>query len=119
MALKIKNRVVLEYLSAGLILGIFFPILSTWIEMMNHQTPITFASFIRAQQHNTLLWIIDLALPIFTFFGYQIGVRQQKLINQANNLEETVNKRSEEIIRQKLFYEALVKSSPLAIASSV
>ena len=112
-----KKRMAVEYTLAGLILGVFFPILSTWIEMIEHQMPFTFASFISAQRQNTLLWIIDLILPILAIFGYQIGVRQQKLINQADNLEEAVTKRSEEILRQKLFYEGLVKHSPVAIAT--
>jgi len=94
-----------------------FPILSTFIEIIDHGQPFTLSSFLIEQRENTLLWIIDTAIPILGIFGYKIGRQQQKLKNQADHLEEMVANRSEDIMKQKLFYEALVENSPIAIVT--
>ena len=69
------------------------------------------------QQQNPLLWITDTALLVLGYFGYQVGIRQQKLLDQTDHLEDLVNERSDEILRQKLFYEALMENSPIAIVT--
>jgi diguanylate cyclase (GGDEF)-like protein/PAS domain S-box-containing protein len=79
--------------------------------------PLNFSNFLAMQKQNPLLWIIDSTIPILGFFGYQVGVRQRKLVYQAVNLEDLVSERSEEILKQKLFYEALVENSPIAIVT--
>jgi PAS domain S-box-containing protein len=38
-------------------------------------------------------------------------------LDQTDHLEDLVNKRSDEILRQKLFYEALMENSPIAIVT--
>jgi PAS domain S-box-containing protein len=69
------------------------------------------------QQQNPLLWITDTAPLVLGYFGYQVGIRQQKLLDQTDHLEDLVNERSDEILRQKLFYEALMENSPIAIVT--
>jgi len=115
---KIKNySEVIKFTIAGVIFGIIFPFLSTSIEIINQNLPFNFPSFLLMHQQNPLLWIIDTALLVLGFFGYQIGIRQQKLLDQASHLEDMVTERSDEILRQKLFYEALVENSPIAITT--
>ena len=115
---KIKNySEVIKFTIAGAIFGLIFPFLSTNIEIINQNLPLSFSSFLEMQQQNPLLWIIDSALPILGFFGYQVGIRQQKLLDKAGHLEDLVTERSDEILRQKLFYEALVENSPIAITT--
>ncbi|MDO9546332.1 MAG: GGDEF domain-containing protein [Pelolinea sp.] len=112
-----NNLEVIKYTLAGVIFGIIYPFLSTFIELIEFDLPLNLSNFLYVQQQNPLLWIMDSALLVLGFFGYQVGVRQQKLIFQAANLERLVNERSEEILRQKLFYEALVENSPIAIVT--
>jgi len=112
-----NHSVVIKYTVAGVIFGIFFPFLSTSIEIIEHDLPFNFPAFLSVQQQNPLLWIIDTALLILGYFGYQVGIRQQKLLDQADLLEDLVNERSDEILQQKLFYEALVENSPIAIVT--
>ena len=112
-----KNREVIKYTIAGFLFGCLFPYLSTTIEIFEHDLPFTAASFFQVQANNPLLWIIDSAIPILGYFGYQVGIRQKKLSDQAEQLEELVSERSDEILRQKLFYEALVENSPLAVVT--
>jgi diguanylate cyclase (GGDEF)-like protein/PAS domain S-box-containing protein len=117
METKYTNSEVIKYTLAGAILGIVFPFLSTNIELLENGLPLNFSNFMAVQKQNPLLWIIDSAILILGFFGYQIGIRQRKLVYQAVNLEDLVSERSEEILRQKLFYEALVENSPIAIVT--
>ena len=114
---KYANSEVIKYTLAGMILGIVFPFLTTNIELLENGFPLNFSNFLAMQKQNPLLWIIDSAIPILGFFGYQVGIRQRKLVYQAVNLEDLVSERSEEILKQKLFYEALVENSPIAIVT--
>ncbi|MCD6576940.1 MAG: GGDEF domain-containing protein [Anaerolineaceae bacterium] len=112
-----KHSEVIKYTIVSVIFGSIFPLLSTSIDIIEHGYPFNLPSFFSAQKQNPLLWIIDTAILVLGFFGYQAGIRQQKLSDQADHLEELVNERSEEILRQKLFYEALMEDSPIAIAT--
>ena len=100
-----------------MIFGIIYPFLSTSIEIIEHDLPFDFSTYLSAQQQNPLLRILDTALLVLGFLGYQVGIRQKRLLDQADHLEDLVNERSDEILRQKLFYEALVENSPIAIAT--
>ena len=100
-----------------MIFGIIYPFLSTSIEIIEHDLPFDFSTYLSVQQQNPLLWIIDTALLVLGFLGYQVGIRQKRLLDQADHLEDLVNERSDEILRQKLFNEALVENSPIAIAT--
>ena len=117
MKIRNNNSVVIKYTTAGVIFGIIFPCLSTSIEIVNQHLPFKFSSFLLVQQQNPLMLIIDSALLVLGYFGYQVGIRQQKLLDQADHLEDLVTKRSDDILRQKLFYEALVENSPVAITT--
>jgi len=108
---------VIKFTITGVIFGFIFPFLSTKIVIINQNLPFNFSSFLLVQQQNPLLWIIDTAFVVIGFFGYQVGIRQQKLLDQADHLEDMVTERSDEILRQKLFYEALVENSPIAITT--
>jgi len=112
-----NNSEVIKYTIAGVAFGIIFPYLSTIIEIVDQHLSFNFSSFLLVQKENPLLWVIDTALLVLGYFGYQVGIRQQKLLDQADHLENLVAERSDEILRQKLFYEALVENSPIAITT--
>ncbi len=100
-----------------MIFGFTYPFLSTSIDIIDHDLPFDFSTFLSVQQQNPLLWITYTALFVLGFFGFQVGIRQQRLLDQADHLEDLVNERSDEILRQKLFYEALVENIPIAITT--
>ncbi len=64
-----------------------------------------------------MVWIIDTAPFFLGTFAYFAGTRQQQLATQTEELENLIDQRSKDIIRQKLFYEALVDNSPIAIVT--
>jgi len=106
-----------KYTLLGFIFGLLFPLYSSFIELKSNGYPFSFSSFLFVQRSNPLLWVIDTA-PIFLgIFAWFAGARQQELENQASRLEDLVESRSMEVIRQKLFYEALVENNPLAIVT--
>lgn len=112
-----KLNVVHKFTAAGIVFGCMFPLLATSIEIYESSRPFNLASFILTQQENPLLWIIDSAIPILGFLGYLVGHRQHQLIQQAESLEDCIKDRSKEILQRKLFYEALVANSPIAIVT--
>jgi len=112
-----KKSFIVEYTILGGAFGLAFPILASLIEISTHHLSFSWVSFLQVQRTNPLLWIID-STPLFLgIYAYIAGNRQQKLQEQTDHLEELVEHRSKEIFRQKLFYEALVQNSPLAIAT--
>ncbi len=114
---KIKHIEVVKYTIIGIIFGTIYPFLSTSIEIIKHNFPYNLSSFLSVQKQNPLLWVTYPAIFIIGFFGYQIGIRQQKLLDLTDHLEDLVKDRSDEILRQKLFYEALVENNPVAIVT--
>ena len=61
--------------------------------------------------------MIDTAPLFLGFFAFLAGIRQQKIEEQRDRIEDLVESRSLEVIRQKLFYEALVQNNPIAIVT--
>jgi len=111
------NRTAFQYTLAGVLFGAAFPLAATLMEVFLQRQPAAWASIVEAQRTTPLLWIIDSAPFFLGLFAYMAGSRQQKLEEQASRLEELVETRSKEIIRQKLFYEALVHNNPIAIVT--
>ena len=112
-----KESATVRYTFLGIIFGLAFPIGATMIETARMAIPFNLPSLILIQQSTPLLWIIDTAPVFLGYFAFLAGKRQQKLIDQADNLELLVDSRSQEILKQKLFYETLVQNSPIAIVT--
>jgi diguanylate cyclase (GGDEF)-like protein/PAS domain S-box-containing protein len=108
---------VIEYTIAGSLFGIIFPLAASIIEIQRSDLFLSFENLFLVQKNNPLLWIIDSAIVILGIAGFMTGSRQKKLEEQSRNLESTVEKRSQDLIHQKLFYEALVENNPIAIAT--
>ncbi len=108
---------VIEYTIAGSLFGIIFPLAASIIEIQRSDLSLSFENLFLVQRNNPLLWIIDSAIVILGIAGFMTGSRQKKLEEQSRNLESTVEKRSQDLIHQKLFYEALVENNPIAIAT--
>lgn len=107
----------LNYTLAGVIFGFIFPVGATIMDISLQESGFSWNAFNNAQQSNPLLWIIDSAPVFLGIFAYIAGVKQQKLQDQSDNLEELVEKRSKETIRQKVFFEALIQNSPIAVVT--
>jgi len=104
------------YTLAGILFGIAFPLGSTILAIDYHQG-FSLQEFISIHKENPLLWVID-SMPLFlAFFAFQAGKYQQEIEAQKENLEKLVEERSSEIIQQKLFYEALIQNSPIAVVT--
>lgn len=108
---------VIVYTFAGSLFGIIFPIAASIIEIHGSDLTLSIGNLVRVQMNNPLLWIIDSAVVILGIAGYIAGSRQKELEEQSRHLESTVEKRSQDLIRQKLFYEALVENNPIAIVT--
>jgi diguanylate cyclase (GGDEF)-like protein/PAS domain S-box-containing protein len=105
------------YTGFGVAFGLLFPVISALIEIFLRGIPVSFSAFIQVQKENPLLWVIDSAPLFLGIVAWFAGTREQKLQEQANCLEDLVESRSQEVIRQKLFYEALFLNTPIAVVT--
>ena len=112
----IKRHIILKYTLFGILFGFLFPILATLGEIVTHQLDYSWPT-IAAIHQDPLILIIDSAPFFLGIFAFASGTRQNKLVQHTEHMEDLVNNRSKEIIRQKLFYEALVDNSPIAIVT--
>ncbi|MDK2980926.1 MAG: hypothetical protein PWQ55_1273 [Chloroflexota bacterium] len=107
---------ILKFVLFGAFFGLLFPLIAIGSECITRSLPFTWQTAL-ALQSNPLIWIIDTAPFFLGLFAYSAGIRQRELILQTEKLEQLVEQRSKDIIRQKLFYEALVDTNPIAIVT--
>jgi len=114
-----KNKISPRVKSAtmGILFGMLFPLYSSIIELRSLGYPLSLNSFLQVQRSNPLLWVIDTAPLFLGIFAWFAGTRKEKLEDQTSHLEDLVESRSFEVIRQKLFYEALVENNPIAVVT--
>jgi diguanylate cyclase (GGDEF)-like protein/PAS domain S-box-containing protein len=105
------------YTGFGVAFGLLFPLITTLIEILLLRIPVSFSAFLQVQKENPLLWVIDSAPLFLGIVAWFAGTREQKLQAQTNSLEDLVESRSHEVIRQKLFYEALFLNTPIAVVT--
>ena len=105
------------YTISGVLFGLLFPIASSINEIKFQGIPVSVSSFFQVQKSNPLLWVIDTAPLFLGIFAYVAGAWKQKLEDQSSHLEDLVESGSKEVLREKLFYEALVHNNPLAIVT--
>ena len=111
-----KTATRIYYTLAGVLFGLLFPLFATLNEINTHHLDFSWNSA-RQIHENHLFLIIDSAPFFFGLAASLAGIRQQKFDAQNRHLEELVNERSEDILRQKLFYEAMMESNPIAIVT--
>ena len=118
--MALKNKKLTPRVSSallGVLFGLLFPLFSSFIELRSLGYPLSLDSFLQVQRSNPLLWVIDTAPLFLGIFAWFAGTRKEKLEDQTNHLEDLVESRSLEVIRQKLFYEALVENNPIAVVT--
>jgi diguanylate cyclase (GGDEF)-like protein/PAS domain S-box-containing protein len=107
------NFLVFKITLFGILFGFLFPLIAIGSEILNHSLGLSWQT-IRELHNNRLIWIIDTAPFFLGLFAYGVGIRQKQLLQQTEKLEQLVEQRSKDIVRQKLFYEALVDNNPIA-----
>ena len=96
--MKTKNGIT-SYLLYGILFGCLFPILGTYIDVVGHHLPFSWAQCMQVQQTEPLLWIIDTAPFFLGILAAIIGNRQRKLALMNHQLELRILERSEELSR--------------------
>jgi len=105
---------VFKFILFGILFGSLFPLVAISSEVYNGRLPMTLQSVQNLHNNNHLIWIIESAPFFLGLFAYSAGIRQKKLVLQTEQLEQLAEQRSKDIVRQKLFYEALVDNNPIA-----
>jgi GAF domain-containing protein len=100
-----------EYLLAGFLFGLAFPIIASAIKLAGLNLPLNFPNLLAVQQSEPLLWIIDTA-PVFLGLLAAYAGRRQDALAQTNdelqkrekeltaiqgNLEQIVDERTREL----------------------
>jgi len=103
-----------RYALIGILFGLSFPVMATFIRVATENIPINLAGVIKVQSTDPLLWIIDTAPFILGFVAMLAGRRQDssrqreveliqkenELIEAQNMLEERVAERTRELENQ-------------------
>ena len=111
---KAKTKLlVFKYTLFGILFGFLFPLIALGSEIFSHSLEFSWPTILTLNE-NHLIWIIDTAPFFLGLFAYGMGIRQKRLLQHNERLEQMVEQRSKDIIRQKLFYEALVDNNPIA-----
>jgi diguanylate cyclase (GGDEF)-like protein len=88
----------LRYAIAGALFGLMFPVGASFIEIIVRELPVAFSSFWLVQQGEPLMWMIDTA-PIFLgWFASLAGQRQDQLRSFADSLEDSIARRTQELV---------------------
>lgn len=118
--MKNKHRAfapVFLYTAIGILFGFLFPAVASIFEMITENLRISFSSFLEVQKTTPLLWVIDTAPLFLGIYAWFFGIYQQKLQEQSDRHENLVESRSLEVVREKLFYEALIQNNPIAVVT--
>jgi diguanylate cyclase (GGDEF)-like protein/PAS domain S-box-containing protein len=104
-----------QYGLLGALLGLIIPIGGMILEIIVHKWPFTFASFVYTHTYSPVFWFVDLAPFALGHLASVVGRREDTLAQMTARLEEQVDERTEDFVRQHRLLEALVQSSPLPI----
>jgi len=100
-----------RYALFGILFGLAFPVIGILLTIYTSKIPFTFATLIRIQVNNPLLWVIDTAPVVLGVIAAYAG-RKQDMLESVNetlrmrefesethqyDLEQQVNKRTEEL----------------------
>jgi diguanylate cyclase (GGDEF)-like protein/PAS domain S-box-containing protein len=101
----------------GALFGLLFPVGGMLFEIVIHGEPFTFDSFARTHAVSPVFWFVDTAPIVLGYLASIVGKREDHLAKMAAELEEQVEARTQEYVRQHRLFEALFQSSPLPIVA--
>jgi len=104
-----------RYAFLGFIFGSLFPGLALAYEIFFNNMLINFEQFVEMQLSSPLHWIIDLAPFVLSIGFSRIGEREDRYDDLVSQMQQKIDESTKEILSEKLFFETLVSSSPLAI----
>jgi GAF domain-containing protein len=102
--LKFQRISTWRYARRGVLIGLLFPLVATWIELSLQRLPLGIESALFVQRTNPLLWIIDGAPIVLGLLAAIVGNRQDALIqlNATLTTRETEMKHAQESIEQRV-----------------
>src|SRR5687768_4989760 len=102
--LKFQRISTWRYARWGVLVGLLFALIATWIEVAVQNLPLGIESAIYVQRTNPLLWIIDGAPIVLGLLAAIAGNRQDALIqlNAILTAREIEMKRAQESIEQRV-----------------
>jgi two-component system sensor histidine kinase/response regulator len=120
-----------RYAAAGIVLALAAPVAGTLLSLRLLQLPATASTILDLHRTQPLLWVLDLAPVIAGLIAGAAGVRRAQLAAITSELEQTISQRTAELQRENLagrereqenwrqrqYFEALVRNSPVAIVT--
>lgn len=84
-----------RYAILGVLFGLAFPIISSFLWVYQQGLALTPANLLHAQVNNPLQWIIDSAPLFLALFAYMAGVRQDRVTELNQSMQAQLAERSE------------------------
>ncbi len=101
---KVFNSYANIYTLYGVMFGLLFPVISTFLECANNSTSITLQNLIQVNLGNPLLWVIDSAPIWLGLFARVGGVYYDKILklNHSLNMDKSSSEASLDITTNEL-----------------
>ena len=113
--MDIKQRKIISYAFYGLILGLFFPIVSTAYEFINFGLKFSWPTLWAIHTAQPLMLIIDVA-PIILGASYAlIGIQSARFLETSTELKKQQKIQAVQIENEHYFLEALIANSSFAV----
>jgi diguanylate cyclase (GGDEF)-like protein/PAS domain S-box-containing protein len=104
-----------QYGLYGALLGLIIPFGGMILEILVHKWPFTLLSFIYTHTNSPVFWFVDLSPIVLGYLASIVGRREDRLAHLTAQLEEQVEERTKEFVRQHNLFEALIQYSPLPL----
>ncbi len=109
----------LRYTLAGIVVGLFFPLLGGWFYLRMSGVPFTLRGLLVAQVAEPLLWVINIVPVFLALLAHYAGRQHDRWQELKDHLEGLVTQRTEEIsaTHEKLLREMDEKQRIYALVS--
>lgn len=119
-----KRNATLRYVVYGMLFGLFLPLVSTILDVLVQQLPLTLKSMLLVQRNNLLHWVLDATPLCLGLLGFLTGRRQDALARLNESLIQRDRQRDQvvrelESVRRDLEGRVSERTADLATAIEV
>ena len=106
-----------QYALYGALFGLIFPLGGMVLEILANGWQFTPQAFLEAHLESPVFWLLDIAPIVLGYFSSIIGRREDRLAQLAAQLEDQIDERTDDFLRQYQLFESLFRISDINVDS--
>jgi len=106
-----------QYALFGALFGLLFPLGGMVIDIIIRGWEFTPQAFLDTHRQSPIFWLIDTVPILLGYLASIIGRREDRLAHLTAQLEEQIDERTDDFLRQYQLFEALFHNNPLPIVT--